>query len=178
MRANGESQSSFLGNVVEIAVVTRDHRRTMEGLWRLGIGPWQIHTFDPGNTTNQTYYGESCSFVIKVCFAQTGDTIWEIIEPVSGPTVFADFLERHGEGIHHIAYDCHHIPFEKRIAEFEGRGFRLVQSGSWMNRNHFAFFSTESETTTCFETYVFPDDWVYPEPEGWYPTQDRVTVNT
>ncbi len=97
--------------------------------------------------------------------------MWELIEPVSGPTIFAEFLERHGEGIHHVAYDCNNIPFAQRLAGFARRGFPLVQSGSWLGRNHFAFFETEGATTTCLETYVFPDDWRYPEPEMWYPPQ-------
>ena len=41
--------NGFLGNLVEVCVVTRDHRRTMEGLVRLGIGPWRVHTFTPEN---------------------------------------------------------------------------------------------------------------------------------
>ena len=159
----------FLGNAIEIAIVTRDHKRTMAGLCRFGIGPWQVHTFSPENTTNQTYRGKPSPFMMKVCFAQLGAVIWELIEPVSGDTIFAEFLERHGEGIHHVAFDCNNIPFEQRIAEFERRGFQLVQSGSWMGKNHFVFFETEDVTTTCLETYSFPDDWQYPDPDEWYP---------
>lgn len=161
----------FLGNAVEIALVTRDHQRTMEGLWRVGIGPWQVHTFSPENTTQQTYRGKPSPFTLRVCFAHCGNMVWELIEPVSGPTIFAEFLESHGEGIHHIAYDCNNVPFDRRIEEFARRGFALVQSGSWMGRNHFAFFDTEGATTTCLETYFFPDDWAYPEADAWYPAR-------
>ncbi len=169
--SRGGELDPFMGNVVEVAIVTRDHQRTMEGLWRLGIGPWQIYNFGPHNTENQTYRGKPSAFELTVCFAQSGNMIWELMEPVSGsgPTIFAEFLERHGEGIHHVAYDCNNIPFEERIAEFTRRGFKLAQSGSWLGKNHFAFFETEHETTTCFETYIFPDDWEYPEPDGYYP---------
>ena len=168
--AGGEQAGDpFLGKVVEIALVTRDVNRTMAGLWALGIGPWKVYTFDPSNTTNQTYRGRPSPFTLKVCFAEMGGVMWELMEPVSGDTIFSDFLDRHGEGIHHLAFDCNDIPFEDRIAEFERRGFTLAQSGSWMGRNHFAFFETEDATTTCFETYFFPDDWVYPEPESVFP---------
>lgn len=171
---NRESAADpFLGNAVEIAIVTRDHRRTMEGLWRLGIGPWQVHTFSPENTANQTYRGKPSPFTLKVCFAQFGNMVWELMEPVSGPTIFAEFLERHGEGIHHIAYDCHDVPFEQRMAEFSRRGFLVVQSESWMGENHFAFFETEGATTTCLETYVFPKGWEYPKPEAYFPEASR-----
>ena len=40
-----------------------------------------------------------------------------------------------------------------------------------MGRNRFAFFGTEESTSMVFETYEFPDDWVYPEPEEWYPSE-------
>ena len=153
----------FLGKAMEIAIVTRDVTRTMAGLELLGIGPWSSYTFTPENTTNQTYRGEPSPFVMRVCFAQVGDMIWELIEPVSGRTIFAEFLDRHGEGIHHVAFDCNGIPFPERMAEFKRRGFQLSQSGSWMGENHFAFFETEDATTTCIETYIFPEDWSYPE---------------
>lgn len=159
----------FLGRLVEVAIVTRDAERTMAGLWRAGIGPWRVYTFTPENTTNQTYRGEPSPFALRVCFAETGGMIWELMQPLSGQTIFAHFLERHGEGIHHVAFDCNNMPFAERRAEFEKRGFTLVQSGSWMGRNHFAFFETEDATTTCIETYTFPDDWEYPEPEACYP---------
>jgi hypothetical protein len=54
---------------------------------------------------------------------------------------------------------------------FKRRGFSNIQSGSWLGANHFVFFGTESETSTGFEAYVFPDDWEYPEPDEWYPTR-------
>lgn len=170
--ADGAAGDPFLGNVVEIAIVTRDHKRTMAGLQRLGIGPWRVYTFSPENTQHQTYRGRPSQFALKVCFAQSGNMVWELMEPLWGPTIFADFLAAHGEGIHHVAYDCNNIPFEERMAEFERRGFRLVQSGSWLGTNHFAFFDTEDATGTCFETYAFPQDWEYPEPEEWFPLRD------
>lgn len=165
----GGGDDTFLGRMVEIAIVTPDHRKTMEGLTRLGIGPWRVYTFDPTTVTDQTYQGKACEFTLKVCFAQHGDMVWELMEPVSGPTIFADYLRDHGEGIHHVAYDCNDVPLEDRIAEMKRRGFRPVQSGKWMRENAFVFFDTDDATTTCFETYAFPEGWDYPEPEEWYP---------
>lgn len=161
--------NSYLGNVIELAIVTSDHRKTMEGLVRLGIGPWMVYTFSPENVTDQTYRGQAAQFTIKVCFAKFGNIIWELMEPVSGPTIFQEFLDQHGNGLQHVAFDCNDAPWEERIAELERRGFRCVQSGKWMGRNAFAFFETADATGTVFETYHFPPDWTYPDPEEWYP---------
>ena len=89
-----------------------------------------------------------------------------LVEPVSGPTIFADSLDRHGKEVHHVAYDCNGIPFDRRIAEFARRGFPLAQSGEWMDTNHFTVFETEHATTTCSETYAFPPDLQYREHEA------------
>jgi hypothetical protein len=129
----------FLGNLVEIAMVTYDIQKTMDGLLQFGIGPWQVFEFCPKNTSNQTYRGKPSAFVLKVGFAQSGSMILELMEPVSGPNIFSEFLEAHGEGIHHVAYDCNNIPFKERIEELNRRGFEVVQSGSWLGTNHFAF---------------------------------------
>ena len=161
--------NAFLGNAIEIAIVTADHRRTMEGLVRLGIGPWRVYTFGPENVSDQTYQGRPASFRLRVCFARSGNITWELMEPIDGPSIFADYLERQGEGIHHVAYDCGNLPMVDRIRAFEARGFRCVQSGKWMGKNHFAFFATDQATSTVFETYEFPADFEYPEPESWYP---------
>ncbi|MEX5721072.1 hypothetical protein [Geodermatophilus maliterrae] len=37
-----------------MCLVTEDHRRTMEGLARLGIGAFRVYTFDAGNTVDRT----------------------------------------------------------------------------------------------------------------------------
>ncbi|KAK9838598.1 hypothetical protein WJX84_004354 [Apatococcus fuscideae] len=49
-----DGMRDFLGNLIEVCMVTKDPERTMAGLWRLGIGPWRAYTFTPENTTNQT----------------------------------------------------------------------------------------------------------------------------
>lgn len=183
----------FLGRPIEICVVTNDYKRSIIGLSALGIGPWRVYTFTPSNTTSQTYYGQPSDFCMKVCFAEfptghdngisnassqghnesSAPMVYEVIQPISGANIFQEFLDTHGEGIHHIAYDCNNLPFEERIKEFEKRGWKFAQGGSWMGRNHFAFFVEDGieKTGTCFETISFPTDWDYPEPDKWFPSR-------
>ncbi len=169
--------NTFLGNVVELCIVTDDHQKTMEGLTRLGIGPWAVYTFSPETVTDQTYKGKACEFALTVCFAKSGNMVWELMQPLWGPSIFQDFLDEHGTGFHHVAYDCNDQPWEARIAEFENRGYKMVQSGKWQGQNAFAFFDTQDDTGTTFETYFFPDDWTYPEPDHWFPAPPVGDVN-
>ncbi len=164
-----ELSNSFLGGLLEICFVTADHRRTMEGLVRLGIGPWRIYTFDSSTVTEQTYRGKAADFAIKVCFADVGQLAVEIMQPLSGPSIFAEHLARHGEGIHHVAFDIERRPWDERLATFARRGFPVIQSGRFNHQNAFAFFDTEDATGTTFETYDIPPGYVWPQPEAWFP---------
>jgi len=161
--------NSFLGKIIEVCLVTRDHQRTMEGLVRLGIGPFRVYTFSAESVDDQAYRGQPEPYTLKVCFATNNDLTFEIMQPVAGRTVMQEFLDTHGEGIHHIAFDCDNIDWDRRLQIFAERGFPATQSGRWLNQNSFSFFDTEAATTTCFETYHFPDDFEYPEPDRWYP---------
>ncbi|MDQ3714757.1 MAG: VOC family protein [Actinomycetota bacterium] len=161
--------NAFLGKVVEVCIVTEDHYRTMAGLVRLGIGPFRVYTFDDTNLAAPTYRGEDSPFSLTVCFATNAGLTWEIMQPLSGRTIMREFLDSHGEGIHHLAFDCDGLPWEQRVSQFAVRGFAQTQSGRWRDQNAFSFFDTEAATTTCFETYHFPDDFTLPEPDAWYP---------
>ena len=152
--------------------MTSDYKRTLSGLCKLGIGPWRIYESNPDNTPDQTYRGRSIPFSMLLCFADLSPSniVYEVIQPLSGPTIFQEFLDKQGEGIHHIAYDCNNIPWEDRLAEFEKRGFVLAQGGDFRGENKFAFFESE-ETGTCFETIAFREGYVYPEPDEWFPAR-------
>lgn len=161
--------NAFLGKIVEVCIVTEDHQRTMAGLVRLGIGPFRVYTFDDATLTEPTYQGRPSPFSLTVAFATNEGLTWEIMQPLTGRSVMRDFLDAHGEGVHHLAFDCHGAPMDQRIATFTQRGFAPTQSGRWLDQNAFTFFDTEAATTTCFETYHFPDDFTFPEPQQWYP---------
>jgi len=162
-------ENSFLGKIIEVCFVTEDHRRTMEGLVRLGIGPFRVYSFTPETVTEQTYRGQPSAFGLTVCFATNNGLTFEIMQPLWGPSIMRDFLDAHGEGIHHLAFDCRGVSWDKRLRLFADRGFDVTQGGRWLDQNSFSFFDTEEATTTCFETYHFPDDFVYPQPDSWYP---------
>ncbi|KAF2499141.1 hypothetical protein BU16DRAFT_614610 [Lophium mytilinum] len=170
----------FLGNLIEICIVTPSATRTMDGLLALGIGPFRVFNFTPASVSNQTIHGAPAPFALRVCFATQGSLTWEIMEPVSGPSLMAEFVAAKGEGVHHVAFDCaegRERTVEERVAEFERRGFACVMSGDWRGERgvcRFRFFDTEGSAATCFETYEFSEDWVEPGDVEVYPPLEGV----
>jgi hypothetical protein len=161
--------NSFLGDNMQICVVTRDFRRTMEGLVRTGIGPWRVYTFGPQTVSDLTYRGKPASYSMKLGLAWSGTMNWEIVQPLSGPNIYQEFLDAHGEGIHHVAFRCDGLPYAEQIRSFEARGYKMIQSGVWQGKVAYHYFETEGDTTTTFEIFERPDGFELPEPEEWYP---------
>jgi hypothetical protein len=95
--------------------------------------------------------------------------MWEIVQPVEGPTIYDEFLEQHGEGVHHVAVDCNGLNWEDRLRAFADHGYEIIQSGRWMGRVPYAYFATEGDVSTTLETFLIPDDFEMPEPDEWYP---------
>jgi len=162
--------NSFLGNVIEVCFATEDCERTMAGMTRLGMGPWRVYTFDATTVEDRVLGGRPADWELRVAFADVGGTAMEIMQPLRGSSIIRQFLDAHGEGIHHIAFDCENLAWDERQREFADRGFPCSQAGRFASGNSFAFFDDETATTTTFETYRMPADFVWPPPDEWFPS--------
>ncbi len=71
---------------------------------------------------------EGCEVVpdqkLRVGFFRVGDVRLELLEPTDPSSTVAAFLEKRGEGLHHVAYTVAGI--EERIAELKQAGFRMI----------------------------------------------------
>ena len=163
-----ELTNSFLGDTVQVCVVTEDLHRTCEGFARMGIGPWSVYTFSPETCTEQTYMGKPQDYSMRLALATSGNMLWEVIQPLEGPSIYKDFLARHGEGVQHVGMACLNKPWQEKLAEFERKGCKLVQGGEWQGVRY-AYFGTEDLIGTTIEIFDFPPDYRFPEPEQWIP---------
>ncbi len=79
--------------------------------------------------TNGTYMGKPADWVIHLSIAYAGDTQVELIQPVSGASVYQEWLDKHGEdGVQHVAYWLDDADYDAAAAHLEAAGFPLVQS--------------------------------------------------
>lgn len=58
----------------------------------------------------------------------------EILEPTSPDSPIAQFIEKRGEGLHHVAYTVQNI--EARLAELKAAGVRLIDEHSRAGAHH------------------------------------------
>ena len=61
---------------------------------------------------------------VKVAFLKIGESRIELLEPTAEDSPVAKFLEKNGEGIHHMAYEVEDI--EATLAELKQKEVRLI----------------------------------------------------
>lgn len=158
------------GSVDQVAVVVRDIDRAMEKYTQeFGIGPWSVYTFSP-DWIEMTFRGKEQGYTMILGLAQLGDVMYELIQPVEGPSSYEEFLDERGEGLHHLGYFVDDI--DEAIKEMEGRGFSLLQSGRGFGTNGdgaYAYFETEDAMGHIIEAIEMPQS--LPDPERTYPPQ-------
>jgi catechol 2,3-dioxygenase-like lactoylglutathione lyase family enzyme len=92
----------------------------------LGIGPWTAYRLEPPGLKHMLYHGEEVQFSLRHALAWQGDLQFELVQPLHGPSIFADHLAAHGEGLHHLGkYVADH---PQAVTEAIGAGFVPLQS--------------------------------------------------
>jgi len=76
-----------------------------------------------------TYYGKPSNAESLVAMAYSGGTFIEVIQPVSGNSIFQDYLDKNpAGGIQHIAYSIPVAKLDQVISEFVDKGFAVISS--------------------------------------------------
>ncbi|AXN37445.1 MULTISPECIES: methylmalonyl-CoA epimerase [Peribacillus] len=88
---------------------------------------------------------------VKVAFILAGNTRLELLEALSPESPIAKFIEKRGEGIHHVALGVEHI--EDRIKEIKESGIRMIDDTSRKGAHHadVAFVHPKSTAGVLYE---------------------------
>jgi hypothetical protein len=159
----------LVGNILQLCIVTPDMDATLEHFWtKLGVGPWRVYLFEPPDLRSVRVRGQDvvCSWRLAMAF-DPGGCMYEVIQPVQGPSIYQEFLDIHGGGIHHYAVSTPH-GFDETIAQFQQRGVGTLMQAQWREMR-VAFLDTEPLLGTLVEIWDIPEEMGLPEPPVWYP---------
>lgn len=94
---------------------------------------------------------------VKVAFILAGNTRIELLEPLSDESPIAKFIEKRGEGIHHVALGVESI--EDRIQEIKESGVRMIDEKSRIGAHHakVAFIHPKSTSKVLYELTERPE---------------------
>ncbi len=112
----------------QIGIVVKDVVRTAENYWNiLGIGPWEIRDWGNHVLWDRTYMGKPAWARERVAHAYPGDLELELLQPVEGASIYQDWLDTHGESLHHLKFLCDDIDATSQA--FIDMGFPSIQMG-------------------------------------------------
>lgn len=150
--------------IIQVAQVVRDMQKTIECYYKfLGYGPWGVHKLEPPLLRESVYRGKPSNHTYLTACMWIGSVHYEIIQPLTGYSIYDEFLEKHGEGFHHVkelVVDC-----QKAIAEYKAKGIEVIQSGK-IGEDEFYYMDTES---TMGIVYEIGNNGSVPAPARMYP---------
>jgi hypothetical protein len=138
-----EAMSHSFGSPVQTAWVTHTLDTTEKALTGLlGVKKWvrlaDVH-FAPDACS---YRGAPADFVASISLSYLGDMQLELIEPVSGPNIYSDFLQDSGPGLHHICVEADTLEnFDAVLASAAEQGASVPQQGVMPGGLRFAYLS-------------------------------------
>ena len=123
--ADSETPKFKLETVDHIGIVVRDCEKVIETWERMfGIGPWAIREMS-GTTP------EGKTVAAKLAFAYMGDLEIELIQIIEGKILHSEFLETHGEGLHHLGFFVDDVDGEAASLVAQGAKV-IVQNPGWI----------------------------------------------
>ena len=131
------------GATMQVAVIVRDFEAALRRHWdQCRIGPWDIYTFEPGKVQNYVYRGKQANHTCLIAVTWSGDTQLELIQPLTGYSIYDEHLERRGEGLHHIK--LYYTDCQRSITDFTKRGYPVIQCGRFDEDEHY-YLETEKD---------------------------------
>jgi len=141
--------------IQQVGIVVKDVQKTIEAFWNiLGIGPWAIFRFGQPIVPDLMYYGKPAWGVYKGAIAQTEPIELELFETIEGPSLFQDWIEERGEGIHHAKFLVEDLNVARVEKLMNGQGFPSIWGGHFgpNSEKHFKFFDTFKILKFIWET--------------------------
>jgi methylmalonyl-CoA/ethylmalonyl-CoA epimerase len=122
--------TSFCSNIGQFAWVVKDIQAS-EKFFRDNLGIKNFVKLENlrSEDLEGTYKGKPGNFVFHLYLAYSNESLIELIQPVSGESMYQDYLDKHPEGgVQHIAYLLPVADFDKAVSELTNKGFSIITS--------------------------------------------------
>jgi methylmalonyl-CoA/ethylmalonyl-CoA epimerase len=157
------------GNVAQIGYVVKNLQKTIEVYWhKYGIGPWHIYDCTYPEHQNTYVRGEPKSYSMRIAFTHLGIMELELIQPLSGDSIYREFLDSGREGIHHIGMK--EVDGQSAIERLKAQGVQVLQTGTLNHgKRRYIYMDTEGDLGVILEYFEIEEGSVRRPPDQIYP---------
>jgi methylmalonyl-CoA/ethylmalonyl-CoA epimerase len=134
IQLDNPDQVGIVVNSVDFMV---EQFKQLFGIDGFEIIDWPLPDSDP----ESTYHGKPGFWRMRTAFATLGSLQIELVEPLEGESIYKDFLEKNGPGIHHFRFTV--TDFDDKCKKLQESGIQMIASGRGMRTNsRWAYFDT------------------------------------
>lgn len=131
------------GDLMQIGHVVKDLDKAMDVFSRdFGIGPFQVFAFTKERHIDPMVRGKPGDHTFICACAWSGGVQYELMQPLTGRSIYNEFLEKRGEGLHHLKLYCEDM--EKTVKDYKAKGYDVVQSGG-IDEDRYCYLDTEEK---------------------------------
>jgi methylmalonyl-CoA/ethylmalonyl-CoA epimerase len=140
--------------ISQVAVVVRDLQKTMEQYTKLlAWGPWNVYRHEPPRLHDTVVRGERVPYTMLGAETHVGDVGFELLQPLTGPSIYSEWLEEHGEGLHHVAVMLHDFDESTELKRRFGEvGAPVLMGGRIGETIEFYYLDTEPSLKIILES--------------------------
>lgn len=140
--------------ISQIAIVVKDIKAAMEAYHTaLGWGPWNVYEHKPPMLHDTELHGEPQAYTMIGAETHVGPIVVELLQPVEGPSIYKEWLETKGEGLHHIAVMAHsREESDERKAHFAALGAKVMMGGRIGESIEYYYLDTEPMLKVIMES--------------------------
>ncbi len=135
--------------VTQVGIIVKDieaRARAWADIFGLPMPEIQVTgTLDVAQTE---YEGTPSTAQAKQAFFHLGQVDVELLEPIGEPSTWKDQLNRHGDSLHHIAFQIKGM--RDKLAYLDSKGVSLVQRGEYTG-GRYAYVDGTAQLGTILE---------------------------
>lgn len=126
-----------LTGFIQVALVVDDIEKAIDTWCALFDAERPEVRITSGPNPNEKYHGETADYGLKFAVINVPDRgfMIELHEPDNSPSTFREFLDKHGNGLHHLGFQvgdrCEAVVADLEAAGFPVRNHGAYPGGSW-----------------------------------------------
>jgi methylmalonyl-CoA/ethylmalonyl-CoA epimerase len=135
--------------ITQVGIIVRDIEARAQA-WAdiLGLPMPEIQLTGTVDIAHTEYDGAPSTARAKLAFFHLGQVDVELIEPIGEPSTWKDQLNRHGDSLHHIAFQIKGM--QDKLAYLDSKGVALIQRGEYTG-GRYAYVDGGAQLGTILE---------------------------
>ena len=128
--------------IAQICVVVEDLDKALKTYHELlGWAPWHIYDYEPPLVHSRHLHGKEEAFTMIGAECEVQPGLWfELIQPLEGPSIYKEHLEKHGEGLHHLAISMPSVEASEAFQKkYRGMGCEVSMGAKMADQVDFCY---------------------------------------